>query len=209
MDVDALHETLRICQAISFLPGVEGFVWEALFHHLSGLKLPDSTQNERHKRLFDAVDSSSKIGWSLKTVQLRELKGGLTCAFVIKRVSLPSELKENLGAAILADWQGKIRIDQERQGVEHPKLGILLKNKQQTHFAYLEQELQVHEVTWTEQENGVFRGCLADGTVKYRWCPSGSQLFELIQIPKDIRILEIERKQLSVSEVLAGLRARM
>lgn len=96
-----LISALRAAWAVPWVDDIVGFIWEAIFHYVKGLNIPNRLLTEQRivsdtpldenlltdviadlpstdletakisKRLYDAVDSKNHIGWSLKAVQLK------------------------------------------------------------------------------------------------------------------------------------------
>lgn len=82
-----LTQAIRAALAVPFIAGIEGYVWEAIFHYVKGLPLPDPRADLRKKLLFDAVSPSDGIGWSLKAVQKTPTIGS-TFEVVIQRADV-------------------------------------------------------------------------------------------------------------------------
>ncbi len=72
------------------------FAWEAIFHYVKGLPVPDPLQGGQSKLLFDAVDARNARGWSLKALQLNRKRlpeAGHRFEFVIQRASILKKTK--------------------------------------------------------------------------------------------------------------------
>ncbi len=82
-----LTQAIRAALAVPFVAGVEGYVWEAVFHYVKDLPLPDPHSDLRKKSLFDAVSANDGIGWSLKAVQKTPTVGS-TFEVVIQRADV-------------------------------------------------------------------------------------------------------------------------
>ena len=110
-----LIQSVAAALTVPLIAGVEGYVFEALFHYVKNLPLPNPHAVRRSKTLFDCVDASRRLGWSLKSVQ----KSPTAAAFelVVQRTDIIKkhtilgfpELHinspaEQLGAAVLAHW---------------------------------------------------------------------------------------------------------
>jgi hypothetical protein len=50
-----LHESLEAAFTIPLIDDVEDFVWEAVFHYVKEIPLPDPIAEGHSKKLFDAV----------------------------------------------------------------------------------------------------------------------------------------------------------
>lgn len=146
-----LRAGLEAAYTVPIIDDVEDFVWEAIFHYVKNLNLPDPIEDGRTKRLFDAVASDGH-GWSLKTLVRNRLIPGSSFEFVIQRADIfkkatllgfakglnaRSDVQE-LGAALIRHWNAKFQADQVAQGVKDPRIAILLKNSARKKFVYVE-----------------------------------------------------------------------
>lgn len=129
-----LQQTIQAALSVPFIAGIEGYVWESIFHFVKGLALPNPHSDKRKKLLFDAVDSKHKRGWSLKAVQ-KAPRVGMNFALVIQRADVLQKRVElgiadltldspptQLGHAILAHWNRKIVRDMQTQGITQPRV---------------------------------------------------------------------------------------
>lgn len=85
---------MRAAWAIPLLDDIGDFAWEAIFHYVKGLRMPDPLRDGQSKKLFDAVDSKTGTGWSLKALQLKRKElppSGFSFYFVIQRASILKE----------------------------------------------------------------------------------------------------------------------
>ncbi len=86
-------ETKRLKQAIlaaiasPLIGSIEDYSWEAIFHYIKNIPLSDPALG-RSKLLYDAVDSKTASGWSLKSLQLNSLTTDNTFLFVIQRADM-------------------------------------------------------------------------------------------------------------------------
>jgi hypothetical protein len=195
-----LTQVIRAALAVPFIAGVEGFVWEAVFHHVKGLPMPDPHADLRKKLLFDAVDDKTGIGWSLKAVQ-KTPTAGATFEVVIQRADVMKKRAalgfpkltldsspRTIGAAVLKHWQDKIRADSQSQKVTHPCIAILLKSRNHRQYALLEQDIARYrndELSWSwtdKQHNGLQAKRKGTNVVVYRWYPNQKQLFEVFTL---------------------------
>jgi hypothetical protein len=187
---------------VPFIAGVEGYVFESLFHFVKGLPLPNPHATRRSKTLFDCVDATNRIGWSLKSVQknpsARAFELVIQRADVLKKrtlLELPdlhvNSLPELLGAAVLRHWNMKIEADMARQGVREARIAVLLKSTNHTRYAYLEQSLVRYTPedllwTWTDaSQTGLQARRVADNSIVFRWYPNQKQLFENFNLPPE------------------------
>lgn len=111
-EIEKLKQAIIATIASPVIGSIEDYSWEAIFHYVKNLPLADPALG-RSKLLHDAVDITTKTGWSLKTLQLNSLAPGTPFLFVIqtdvikKAVQLGSPgLTENsspadIGAAII------------------------------------------------------------------------------------------------------------
>lgn len=187
---------------VPIIDDVEDYVWEAIFHHVKGIDIPDPITEGRTKRLFDAVTPDGR-GWSLKTVVWAHREVGAPVEFVIQRadifakaaqlgylsgLSATSEV-EHLGAALIEHWNQKYKLDSGVQGVKDARLAILLKDVTRKKFTYIELEyppLSPEDYTWSWSRKGG-RGLKGhkDGKVRFKWYYGQKQLFEVIAIPPE------------------------
>jgi hypothetical protein len=91
-----LERVLKAAWAIPFLDDIGDFAWEAAFHYVKGLPIPDTIQTGQSKLLFDAVDRETGRGWSLKALQLKRKSVppvGSKFEFIIQRASILKKTK--------------------------------------------------------------------------------------------------------------------
>lgn len=117
-----LQEAIESALKVPFIAGVEGYIFESIFHYVKDLPLSNPHSEKRSKLLFDCADSQRKIGWSLKAVQKSpetnsfELVTQRADIFKKKielgfpKISLNSPTDE-IGNAILQHWNQKIEAD--------------------------------------------------------------------------------------------------
>lgn len=195
-----LRQAVRAALGVPFIAGVEGYVWEAIFHHVKGLTLPDPHISLRKKLLFDAVDDKTGVGWSLKAVQKTPTVGS-TFEVVIQRADVmkkhaalgfpkltPDSPPQTIGAAVLKHWQDKIHADSQSQKVTRPRIAILLKSRDHQQCALLEQDIaqySAREISWSwtdKHHNGLQAKRKDTASVVYRWYPNQKQLFEVFTL---------------------------
>jgi hypothetical protein len=196
---DRLQRAIRAALGVPFIAGVEGYVWEAIFHYVKGLDLPNPHSEKRKKLLFDAVDRKSKTGWSLKAVQ--KSPNALTFELVIQRADVIKKkmtlgfpeltLKsspQHIGNAVLRHWNSKILSDMHTQGVVDGRVGLLLKSKNHRQYTFIEQKLRAfaeEELSWSwtdKTETGLQAKNNNDGRISLRWYPNQKQLFETFEV---------------------------
>jgi hypothetical protein len=217
---DRLRLAIVAALNVPFIAGIEGYVWESIFHYVKGLPLPNPHANTRRKLLFDAVDSRKKIGWSLKAVQKSPTVEStfevvIQRADVIKKRTLlgfPDLALENepneLGKAVLSHWNGKIGGDMEAQGVTKPRVAILLKSRDHRRYALLEQDLRRFKAdeliwSWTDAtHNGLQARYQGMNSVALRWYPNQKQLFEVFTLSAECYQFEIKPERVSPEELI-------
>lgn len=211
-----LKKGLQAAMATFFVDGVEDFIWEAIFSYVKGLRVTDPLSETRAKLLFDVVDYAQKIGWSAKTGLTTSFSAGHEVEVVIQRADVlgkNSEFSKNtppqiLGNAILEHWYSKVKADAATQGVSDKRVCILLKSKKYTEYAYIEESLEEYdpadiEWAWTNTEKKGLQGKRKkDGKLKFRWYPSGGQLFERFTLPDNLEVIHITPKRLPVDVVM-------
>jgi hypothetical protein len=213
-----LKRAVRAALSVPFIAGMEGYVWEAIFHYVKGLPLPDPHTNKRMKALFDAVDADTHVGWSLKAVQKSPESSSLD--LVIQRADIFKKRKllgfpklslksptEELGRALLTHWNAKIDVDQKLQGVDLPRIAILIKSKDHRRYALLEQDFYKFapdELTWswTNQTHTGLQARRKDNSVALRWYPNQKQLFESFVLSTECYRFEINPDSLSPDDFL-------
>jgi len=200
-----LHYAVQAALSVPFIAGVEGYVFEAIFHYVKGLSLPNPYSQKRSKLLFDCVDVNTQTSWSLKAVQ--KSPDSETFELVIQRadvikkkaylgyphLSLDSPPDE-IGHAILHHWNRKIEMDMKTQNVMDPRVGVLVKSRDHRRYAFLEQTLprySADELTWRwtdETKTGLQAHHNINLSIVLRWYPNQKQLFEtFILLPQCFR----------------------
>lgn len=97
-----LKEVLTAAWAVPFVDDIGDFIWEAAFHYVKGLPIPDPLEGGQSKMLFDAVDTDTGRGWSLKALLLKRKSlppAGYRFEFVIQRASIMKKAKAKKGRA--------------------------------------------------------------------------------------------------------------
>jgi hypothetical protein len=150
-EIERLQWAIRAALSSPLLDDIQGFAWEAVFHFAKNLPLRDPLSDGKSKRLFDAVDARNKIGWSLKAKQCGSAKSmriGMRIEFVIQRADAFSKSNAlgflaglskidppaEIGRAVTMLWNLKVEEDVRVQGIEIPKLAILLKSPDRRHL---------------------------------------------------------------------------
>jgi len=219
-----LRRAIAGCLVNPFVDDILDFNWEAIWHYCHGLPIPDPLNETRKKYLHDAVDAATGVGWSLKTQQIScAIADCDTYAVVIARADVfgkgealgfPRLSRKSrpgdIGQAVLKLWADKVAADRTTQGVRESRVATLLKPPKRTEFGVHETVLRLHatdEVSWAwaESGKGLWGTDKATDRRVYRWYPSGGQLFEIFDVPKDVVIVSLEWRRLAAEPVLAKL----
>lgn len=229
-------ETKRLKQAIlaaiasPLIGSIEDYSWEAIFHYVKNISLSDPALG-RSKLLYDAVDSKTASGWSLKSLQLNSLTTDNTFLFVIQRADIIKKAIQlgvpslnlqsspaQLGTAIIQHWNEKIRSSQTAQNVINSYEGILLKNREGNEYVYCEYPLNpldpnVFSWAWAidKKTGGVgagLQGSIA-GKTQLVWYKNQKQLFRSRTIPAAAIRLRIERTRLTIDRYVETIFAAL
>jgi hypothetical protein len=212
--IQRLQWAITAALSSPLLDDIQGFAWEAVFHYAKDLSLRDPLTQGKSKRLFDAVSSRTKEGWSLKAKQCgtaASMRPGMNIDFVIQRADIHSKAKQlglpegslkdpsRVGPAIIRLWNEKVRLDMATQRVKKPKLAVLLKSVDRKHFGYFEIPLPTFDpgrLNWA-WVRGEERGLQAreDGVLRLKWYPSGKQLFQCISVPAKCSFFSVEPRR--------------
>lgn len=225
LEIEIIKESVQAAYLIPFIDDVEDFVWEAVWYETKGLLL--NQRLARSKKLFDVVDTVTKIGWSAKTLVVPDTATNRQIEFVIQRadiikkqeklgftgLSIEASPPQDLGNAVLTHWRNKVDEDAKLQQVTDQRLAILLKSKSLTSFAVIEDVLAVpsnDEISWfwtdANTKVGLQGRNITNGLIQYRWYRNQTQLFERLAITDDAKRFEIDPKMLSLAELLLMMR---
>lgn len=218
---------MKAVMAFPFIDGIEDFVVESLLAHTLSIKIPDPFFETRSKMLFDVVDHTKRIGWSVKSV-LYPFSPGRRIELVIQRADifkkasslgfspLSKDSDPNvLGKALLKHWQLKINEDAVAQGVDSQRIFILLKQKSAFEYAVLEEDIKLFspdeiEWHWTDASKTGLQGTLtSNGQCIYRWYPNQKQLFEAFWIPHDVKTFKITPQRLPTDKAIQVLSSNL
>lgn len=197
-------ETERLRQAITatvaspVIGSIEDYTWEAIFHYVKDISLSDPALG-RSKLLYDAVDTRTASGWSLKSLQLSSFNVGSSFLFVIQRADIIKKATQlgfpglneqsspsELGAALIQHWNEKVTSDQEAQGVVNSHEGILLKTIKGYEYIYCEFPLylldpNIFSWAWTINKSTGKAGAGLQGSIAGKteliWYKNQKQLF--------------------------------
>jgi hypothetical protein len=229
-EIERLKQAIIATVASPVIGSIEDYAWEAIFHYVKDIPLTDPALG-RSKLLYDAVDIVTKTGWSLKSLQLSNLKIGSTFFFVIQRADIISKADqlgfpgltelsppEELGAAIIQHWNEKLITNQSLQGVENSYESILLKTIKGNEYVYCEYPLYPLDPTifnwaWTVNKKTGKSGAGLQGgvgdNVDLVWYKNQKQLFKARIIPEAAVRINIQRTRLNpenyVKTILAAL----
>jgi hypothetical protein len=229
-EIERLKQVIIATVASPVIGSIEDYAWEAIFHYVKDIPLTDPALG-RSKLLYDAVNILTKTGWSLKSLQLSNLKIGSTFFFVIQRADIISKADqlgfpgltelsppEELGAAIIQHWNEKLITNQSLQGVENSYESILLKTIKGNEYVYCEYPLYPLDPTtfnwaWTVNKKTGKSGAGLQGSVGDKvdlvWYKNQKQLFKARIIPEAAVRINIQRTRLKpenyVKTILAAL----
>lgn len=232
-EIERLKQAIIATVASPVIGSIEDYAWEAIFHYVKDIPLTDPALG-RSKLLYDAVNFLTKTGWSLKSLQLSNLKISSTFFFVIQRADVISKADqlgfpgltelsppEQLGAAIIQHWNEKLITNQSLQGVENSYESILLKTIKGNEYVYCEYPLYPLDPTtfnwaWTVNKKTGNSGAGLQGSagdkIELVWYKNQKQLFKARIIPSEAVRINIERTRLNpenyVKTILAALQAQ-
>lgn len=222
LEKNRLVKGIKVAYSIPFIDDIEDFIWEAIFAYVRNIPLVDPLLETREKKLFDIVDKNRKIGWSAKALQTNVRPGG-DFELVIQRADIFKKAKilgfpplsidsppELLGKALLKHWQDeKIKKDMLLQGVNDPRVCILLKSNERDRFTFIEQPIEFissEEINWrwTDQKKTGLQGWRGE-QLKFRWYHGQTQLFERFKTPLDAPIITLQPKRLSTEKFISAI----
>ncbi|MCL4871516.1 MAG: hypothetical protein KJ063_21360 [Anaerolineae bacterium] len=215
-----LLQGIQAIYAIPFIHDITDFIWEALFSYTKSIPIVDPLTTSRKKLLYDVVDESSKIGWSIKAIQ-KSLNLPTTFELVIQRADIFKKSTvlgfeqldinshpQRLGEALLQHWYSKVVSDAITQNVLDKRVCILLKSPNRTKYAYFEKKFTIYEAKdlawyWTDiTKTGLQGSRKADNFVVFRWYPNQKQLFERFYLPQDTFTFELKPLRLAPDEAV-------
>jgi hypothetical protein len=212
-----LRDGLLAAYSVPLIDDVVGYVWEAIFHHVKGIKLADPITEGRNKQLFDAVAADGR-GWSLKTLVWANQTVGFNFEFVIQRADIFKKAVElgfkkglnakstpnSLGKALVRHWNAKFKRDSKAQKVSDPRVCILMKDLARKNFTYVEfgyPSLNENDYTWAwSKQDGLGLKGSKNGVTRFKWYHGQKQLFEVFQIPKEAYKLQVDWKRRTLTD---------
>lgn len=232
--IERLRQAIIATIVSPVIGSIEDYSWEAISHYVKNLPLADPASG-CSELLHDAVDTTTKTGWSLKSIQLNSLACVTPFLFVIQRADVVKKAAQlgfpgltekpppaDIGAAIIQHWNEKITMNRLVQGVTTSYEGILLKTIRGVEYVYCEYPLNPIEPStfswvWTIDRNIGKEGAGSQESVAGRtelvWYKNQKQLFQAQTIPLQAVRLTIERNRLTLSKyvetVLASLQEQL
>lgn len=219
-ELSRIKAGLQATIGIPFIDDIEDYIVEAIWEYSKNIDGIDPLFNIRSKKLYDVVDTRTKRGWSVKSLQWAFYEG---CEFelVIQRAAvykkakalgfepLSSESDPNrIGAALLRHWNIKVEEDAIAQGVDDRRIMVLLKTEDKRHFAVFEEDIKQYtpdEMYWewsNVSKNGLKGYRRSDNMCIYRWYPSQTQLFERFVLPAGTQTIDISPVRLRKDQVV-------
>lgn len=233
-EIKRLGQTIAATIASPLIGSIEDYTWEAIFHHVKNIPLSDPALG-RSKLLYDAVDTITSTGWSLKSLQLKKLTNINTFSFVIQRADIVKKatqlgfpeltdksLPDELGAAIIKHWNDKITSSQTAQGVSNSYESILLKTIGGYDYIYCEFPLNMFNPStftwaWTVDKGTGELGAGLQGSVGDKieliWYKNQKQLFRTRTLPPKAIHIKVARTRLTINfyveTILSALQAQI
>lgn len=169
---------------------------------------------EPRKLLFDVLRDST--GWSLKTLQWAKRGSGDSFELVLQRcdilrdpgLSLDSPV-EVLGERIHARFHRFCMESYDRQHIDDPRAGFLVRDRAQTEFVFFQQRYRLYTAPelrwrWATPERNSLMG-YAEDRLAFRWYRSGTQLFGVYTIPDHAHRFRLEWRRAGLDETMAFL----
>lgn len=213
------EQALKTAIAIPFIDDIEDYIVEAIWAHSKSVEVIDPFYNIRSKKLYDVVDHTNQIGWSVKSIQWAfsdecEFELVIQRADVYKKCAelgfpalTPNSAPNEIGAALLTHWNKKIDTDAITQGVHSKRVFVLLKTVKKKNYAIFEEDIKQYgadeiEWRWTNDNNNGLQGFRkTDNMCVYRWYPSQKQFFERFILPAASQKIQLIPKRLDVDQV--------
>lgn len=205
-----MKKGLQVAMSIPFIDDIEDYILEAIWEYAKSIDGIDPFFNIRSKKLYDVVDTNTKIGWSVKSLQWSfynncEFELVIQRADVYKKAhdlgfeSLDSNSDPNrIGAALLKHWNDKVLADAVAQSVTSKRVMVLLKSLDKKNFAVFEEDIKLYqpdeiEWQWTNaRKNGLQGIRKSDNMMIYRWYPSQKQFFERFILHESAQKIRID-----------------
>ncbi len=219
-EIERLRQSIIATIASPIIGSIEDYTWEAIFHYVKHIPLSDPALG-RSKLLYDAVNTKTATGWSLKSLQLNSLTIVNTFLFVIQRADVIKKATQlgfpglteqssptELGTAIVSHWNNKIISSQAAQSVINSYEGILLKTIKGYEYIYCEFPLDPFDPNafswaWTVDKITGRSGAGLQGSVagipELVWYKNQKQLFRARTIPLEAVHIKVERNRLTLA----------
>lgn len=217
-----IEHGIKAAIAVPFIDDIEDYVVEAILKYTRNIDGIDPFTNTRSKKLYDVVDTRTKIGYSVKSLKWAFRDNAETeFELVIQRADIFKKavdlgfphLSMNtnpqiLGAALLKNWRIKVENDAAVQNVGSKRIFVLLKSKNNHKFAFFEEDIRLYtpdEITWrwTDETKTGLQGIRnEDQMCVYRWYPNQKQFFERFKLPANIQKLDITPVRLGKDQIV-------
>lgn len=217
-----IEKGLKAAIAVPFIDDIEDYIVEAILEYTKEIDGIDPFTSIRSKRLYDVVDTSKRIGYSVKSLKWAfradiesEFELVIQRADIFKKASILGfkHLDVNsdpqvLGTALLKHWRIKVEEDAAFQNIDSKRIFILLKSIDNKKFAFFEEDIKLYqpnEITWRWTDNtktGLQGIRNEDQMCIYRWYPNQKQFFERFKLPTNTQRIEITPIRLSKAQVV-------
>ena len=219
-ELDRFTSGLKVATSIPFIDDIEDYIVEAIWEHAKGIDGIDPFYNIRSKLLYDVVDTKTKMGWSVKSLQWAvhpncEFELVIQRADVFKKAEalgfekLDSNSDPNLiGAALLKHWALKVHGDARQQDVQSKRIMVCLKSLDKSTYTILEEDVKIYAPAdlywkWTNASKNGLQGIRkSDNVMVYRWYPSQKQFFERFVLPETVQTVKITPTRLTKDQVV-------
>lgn len=220
--LDRMKKGIKAAIAVPFIDDIEDYVVEAILEYSKEINGIDPFINTRSKRLYDVVDTTTRTGYSVKSIKCF-FREGVESEFelVIQRADIFKKATslgfgqldinsnpQSLGAALLEHWRRKVEEDADFQNVEDKRIFVLIKSIDNRKFAFFEEDIKLYqqnEITWrwTDDSKTGLQGIRnEDQMCVYRWYPNQKQFFERFKLPANIQNIDINPIRLRKAQVV-------
>ena len=199
-EFERLLELLKLHYAYPLPIPLGGRYFELLF-----AEAVKGTQ-EKQKLLFDVHRGGT--GWSLKTFQTssNQFEVVIQRCDILKdsSVSLDDPV-EKLGRKILERFLAFVDYSANRQTITDPRLGFLLRDKQERNFVFFQQAYNTYRPAdirwrWANDDHKSIMGFVGEH-LTFRWYRSGTQLFGVYSVPAEAHrfVIDVQRADLEAA----------
>ena len=224
IELKRFDEGLIAACAIPFIDDIEDYVVEALLKYSKGIEGHDPFFETRKKLLFDVVDETNHVGWSVKSININKktIEDCNKIEVVIMRADVYKKAEQlgfsaldknsdpqDIGTAVLKLWNNKINEDSIKQNVQDRRVFVLIKNNQNKKYLLYQPALKSYspceiEWRWTDDNKDGLQGMVkSTKQLVYRWYPGGKHLFEDFYFDsEEIQCVAIEPKRLEINLVV-------